>query len=172
MQSCDFNTRGEYEGGPDGCAIDFETSATGFQIVENTIYRRLAQLSHTIIASVYRVRHATVTLLWTPMLLWSMRTGPLLRTTQLVRCPNPFVGSLTEWLYLYCAVVGEVALWCSVTKQPRTTLTSPGTTLSTLVVFSRVGIEPGSHSCPFSSQFCPALRRRQFCAPSSFETYR
>jgi hypothetical protein len=25
----DFNRRGEYEGGPDGCAIDFETSSSG-----------------------------------------------------------------------------------------------------------------------------------------------
>jgi hypothetical protein len=35
----DFNTRGEYQGGPDGCAFDFETSATGFLIQGNTFYR-------------------------------------------------------------------------------------------------------------------------------------
>lgn len=35
----DFNLRGEYEGGPDGCAIDFETSASGVTIANNTIYR-------------------------------------------------------------------------------------------------------------------------------------
>merc|ERR1719201_2619733 len=32
----DFNRRGEYQGGPDGCAFDFETSATGFQVKGNT----------------------------------------------------------------------------------------------------------------------------------------
>ncbi|EGD75792.1 hypothetical protein PTSG_07910 [Salpingoeca rosetta] len=39
IEDCDFNTRGEYEAGPDGCAIDFETSAMGFAIRGNTIYR-------------------------------------------------------------------------------------------------------------------------------------
>lgn len=39
IENCDFNTRGEYEAGPDGCAIDFETSAVGFAIRGNTIYR-------------------------------------------------------------------------------------------------------------------------------------
>jgi len=34
----DFNRRGEYQGGPDGCAIDFETSASGTTIANNTIY--------------------------------------------------------------------------------------------------------------------------------------
>jgi len=33
----DFNARGEYIGGPDGCAIDFETSASGTKIEGNTI---------------------------------------------------------------------------------------------------------------------------------------
>ena len=32
----DFNQRGEYQGGPDGCAFDFETSATGFLVQGNT----------------------------------------------------------------------------------------------------------------------------------------
>ena len=32
----DFNRRGEYEGGPDGCAIDFETSASGVVVEGNT----------------------------------------------------------------------------------------------------------------------------------------
>ena len=35
----DFNARGEYTGGPDGCAFDFETSASGFVIEGNTFYR-------------------------------------------------------------------------------------------------------------------------------------
>ena len=35
----DFYLRGEYEAGPDGCAIDFETSATGFVVANNTIFR-------------------------------------------------------------------------------------------------------------------------------------
>jgi hypothetical protein len=39
IENTDFNTRGEYEGGPDGCAVDFETAASGFQIVGNTFYR-------------------------------------------------------------------------------------------------------------------------------------
>lgn len=30
--SNDFNRRGEYEGGPDGCAIDFETSSSGVKV--------------------------------------------------------------------------------------------------------------------------------------------
>ena len=33
----DFNKRGEYQGGPDGCAFDFETSATGW---ENSQYNK------------------------------------------------------------------------------------------------------------------------------------
>ena len=33
----DFNARGEYIGGPDGCAIDFETSSSGTSIIGNTI---------------------------------------------------------------------------------------------------------------------------------------
>jgi hypothetical protein len=32
----DFNRRGEYQGGPDGCAFDFETSASGFVVRGNT----------------------------------------------------------------------------------------------------------------------------------------
>jgi hypothetical protein len=39
ITGCDFNTRGEYTSAPDGCAIDFETGATGFNISGNTIYR-------------------------------------------------------------------------------------------------------------------------------------
>eukprot|EP00040_Diaphanoeca_grandis_P028430 m.164696 g.164696 ORF g.164696 m.164696 type:complete len:664 (+) comp31351_c1_seq2:173-2164(+) len=35
----DFNRRGEYEGGPDGCAIDFETSASGVVVEGNTIFK-------------------------------------------------------------------------------------------------------------------------------------
>lgn len=35
----DFNTRGEYPAGPDGCAVDFETSASGFLVKGNTFYR-------------------------------------------------------------------------------------------------------------------------------------
>ena len=35
----DFNRRGEYEGGPDGCAIDFETSASGVAVEGNTIFK-------------------------------------------------------------------------------------------------------------------------------------
>jgi hypothetical protein len=35
----DFNRRGEYEGGPDGCAIDFETSASGVVVDGNTIFK-------------------------------------------------------------------------------------------------------------------------------------
>ena len=31
----DFNKRGEYQGGPDGCAFDFETSATGSKKIFN-----------------------------------------------------------------------------------------------------------------------------------------
>ena len=29
IEDCDFHARGEFEGGPDGCAVDFETSASG-----------------------------------------------------------------------------------------------------------------------------------------------
>ena len=32
----DFNQRSEYQSGPDGCAFDFETAATGFQVTGNT----------------------------------------------------------------------------------------------------------------------------------------
>lgn len=39
ITGCDFNSRGEYPGGPDGCAIDFETGATGFNISDNSIYK-------------------------------------------------------------------------------------------------------------------------------------
>lgn len=39
IEDCDFNTRGEYEAGPDGCAVDFETSASGFLLQGNTFYR-------------------------------------------------------------------------------------------------------------------------------------
>jgi hypothetical protein len=35
----DFNGRGEYQGGPDGCAFDFETGATGFEISGNYFSR-------------------------------------------------------------------------------------------------------------------------------------
>jgi hypothetical protein len=35
----DFNARGEYQLGPDGCAFDFETAATGFQVTGNTFYK-------------------------------------------------------------------------------------------------------------------------------------
>jgi len=35
----DFNTRGDYEAGPDGCAVDFETSASGFLLSGNTFFR-------------------------------------------------------------------------------------------------------------------------------------
>ena len=37
ITNCDLNARGEYEAAPDGCAIDFETGATGFNISGNTI---------------------------------------------------------------------------------------------------------------------------------------
>jgi hypothetical protein len=39
IENNDFNQRGEYMGGPDGCAIDFETDAVGFTIRGNTISR-------------------------------------------------------------------------------------------------------------------------------------
>jgi len=39
IEDTDFNTRGEYEAAPDGCAVDFETSATGFTLRGNTFYR-------------------------------------------------------------------------------------------------------------------------------------
>ena len=39
IENSDFNARGEFEGGPDGCAIDFETGATGFNISGNTVFR-------------------------------------------------------------------------------------------------------------------------------------
>jgi hypothetical protein len=35
----DFNTRGEYQGGPDGCALDFELAANGFVVHGNTFYK-------------------------------------------------------------------------------------------------------------------------------------
>lgn len=35
----DFNQRGEYQSGPDGCAFDFETAATGFEVSGNTFSR-------------------------------------------------------------------------------------------------------------------------------------
>lgn len=35
----DFHARGEFEGGPDGCAVDFETSASGFRVAGNTFYK-------------------------------------------------------------------------------------------------------------------------------------
>ena len=38
VEDNDFNARGEYTGGPDGCAVDFETSATGFVLRGNTFY--------------------------------------------------------------------------------------------------------------------------------------
>jgi hypothetical protein len=38
VQNTDFNRRGETEGGPDGCAIDFETSASGVLIANCTFY--------------------------------------------------------------------------------------------------------------------------------------
>eukprot|EP01052_Picozoa_sp_SAG31_P044769 SAG31_NODE_7925_length_1563_cov_1.014344_2_plen_93_part_00 len=43
ITSNDFNRRGEYEGGPDGCAIDFETSSSGVRVdggLENAPYTR------------------------------------------------------------------------------------------------------------------------------------
>ena len=33
----DFVHRGEYEGAPDGCAIDFETASVGVRVEGNTI---------------------------------------------------------------------------------------------------------------------------------------
>jgi hypothetical protein len=39
IEDTDFNSRGEYEAGPDGCAVDFETSASGFTLSGNTFYR-------------------------------------------------------------------------------------------------------------------------------------
>lgn len=39
ITDCDFNARGEYMGGPDGCAVDFETSASGFTISGCTFSR-------------------------------------------------------------------------------------------------------------------------------------
>ena len=36
LQNNDFNTRGEYQLGPDGCAFDFETAAQGFLVKGNT----------------------------------------------------------------------------------------------------------------------------------------
>eukprot|EP01065_Artemidia_motanka_P026144 TRINITY_DN31062_c0_g1_i1.p1 TRINITY_DN31062_c0_g1~~TRINITY_DN31062_c0_g1_i1.p1 ORF type:complete len:611 (+),score=156.99 TRINITY_DN31062_c0_g1_i1:51-1883(+) len=38
VQDNDFNTRGEFMGGPDGCAFDFETAATNFTVSGNTFY--------------------------------------------------------------------------------------------------------------------------------------
>ena len=35
----DFNHRGEAIGGPDGCAIDFETSANGVRVDGNVVER-------------------------------------------------------------------------------------------------------------------------------------
>jgi len=39
LERNDFNRRGETQGGPDGCAVDFETSATGVVVRDNTFYR-------------------------------------------------------------------------------------------------------------------------------------
>lgn len=39
IEDTDFNLRGEFEAGPDGCAVDFETSSTGFVIRGNTFSR-------------------------------------------------------------------------------------------------------------------------------------
>eukprot|EP00040_Diaphanoeca_grandis_P026108 m.145642 g.145642 ORF g.145642 m.145642 type:complete len:636 (-) comp30448_c5_seq1:263-2170(-) len=39
IENTDFNSRGEYEAGPDGCSVDFETSASGFVVKGNTFYR-------------------------------------------------------------------------------------------------------------------------------------
>ena len=39
IKATDFNTRGEFQAAPDGCAVDFETSATGFSILDCTFYR-------------------------------------------------------------------------------------------------------------------------------------
>lgn len=39
IEDTDFNQRGEFEGGPDGCAVDFETSATGFTVSGCTFFR-------------------------------------------------------------------------------------------------------------------------------------
>jgi hypothetical protein len=39
LRNNDFNSRGEYQGGPDGCAFDFETSADGFLVEGNMFYR-------------------------------------------------------------------------------------------------------------------------------------
>lgn len=36
ISNCDFQTRGEYMGALDGCAIDFETAATDFRVINNT----------------------------------------------------------------------------------------------------------------------------------------
>jgi len=52
VRNNDFNRRGETEGGPDGCAIDFETSATGVVLSGNTI-------SHSWGAGVMIFGHAT-----------------------------------------------------------------------------------------------------------------
>lgn len=35
----DFNSRGEYQAAPDGCAFDFETASEGFLVSGNTFYR-------------------------------------------------------------------------------------------------------------------------------------
>eukprot|EP00943_MAST-04B_sp_MAST-4B-sp1_P003658 g3658.t1 len=52
ITNCDLNARGEYESGPDGCAIDFETGATGFNITGNTI-------SHSFGGGIMVFGHAT-----------------------------------------------------------------------------------------------------------------
>ncbi|EDQ84453.1 uncharacterized protein MONBRDRAFT_12805 [Monosiga brevicollis MX1] len=39
VENTDFNQRGEYMGGPDGCAFDFETAATGFRLSGCTFYQ-------------------------------------------------------------------------------------------------------------------------------------
>ena len=45
VRNTDFNQRGEYQGGPDGCAFDFETSAEAFQVVGNMFYRSWGAVS-------------------------------------------------------------------------------------------------------------------------------
>jgi hypothetical protein len=39
VRNNDFNQRSEYQGGPDGCAFDFETSAQDFEVVGNVFYK-------------------------------------------------------------------------------------------------------------------------------------
>ena len=52
VANTDFNARGEYMGGPDGCALDFETSATAFTVQNCTF-------SHSYGSGIMVFGHAT-----------------------------------------------------------------------------------------------------------------